>query len=54
MKVTGKEFIDQGAELNGWRAPLATATDEWGFWPYNNTHHTDGFGHLDAQVWYSY
>jgi beta-galactosidase len=53
IKISGKEMIKQGAQLNVWRAPLANETDDWAYWSSNNKHRTDGFGRFAATEWYS-
>lgn len=49
----GKELIEQGPDLNVWRAPLANETDEWTFWSSNIKNRTDGYGRFAATEWYS-
>jgi beta-galactosidase len=53
MKVSGKELLRRGGELNTWRPPLANETDEWTFWSANKKHTTEGFGRFAATEWYS-
>lgn len=53
IRISGKELIEKGAELNVWRAPLANETDEWGFGSSNTKHRTDGYGRMPATEWYS-
>ncbi|HAM11546.1 MAG: glycoside hydrolase [Bacteroidetes bacterium GWF2_41_9] len=48
-----KEMIQQGPELNVWRAPLANETDEWAYWRSNKKHRTEGYGRFAATEWYS-
>ena len=53
MKVSGKELIHQGADLNLWHAPLANETDSWTFGSSNIRHRIDGYGRMAATEWYS-
>jgi beta-galactosidase len=53
VRVSGKEMIRSGAELNLWRAPLANEIDEWTFWSSNIKSRKDGFGRFAATEWYS-
>jgi beta-galactosidase len=53
VKISGKEMIKRGAELNVWRAPLANETDQWGFWSSNTKNIVTGFGNMPATEWYS-
>jgi len=53
IKISGREMIKQGAELNVWRAPLANETDEWGAWSSNTKTRTEGYGNMPATEWYS-
>lgn len=53
IRVSGKEMIKKGPELNLWRAPLANETDEWNYRRSNTKHRTDGYGRFAASEWYS-
>jgi beta-galactosidase len=53
LRISGREMIKRGAELNVWRAPLANETDEWGSWSSNTKNRLDGFGNMPATEWYS-
>lgn len=53
IKVSGKELLKKGAELNIWRAPLANETDEWNYRRSNTKHVTDVNGRFAASEWYS-
>jgi beta-galactosidase len=53
IKISGKEMLKKGPELNLWRAPLANETDEWNYRSSNTKHRTEGYGRFAASEWYS-
>ncbi len=53
FRVSGRELVKRGVQLNLWRAPLANEVDDWAGWREGRQYASQGYGAWISSAWYA-